>query len=502
MSEKVINAKKSLTDMYLSMDDSDNDDPRLQYPSIGGALVWTVIDQQRLTSLTSLHHRMLEYHNNVHVKADSHIATSLSSIPDIDESYGLSDELNTIMVAQVIKFLPNSLEPSFPVTAPQLTELCAEIAQFYHIKQSSSHDNLHRTQSSSGKEHLSSHSRDFIWIHLRDLSGLEICAQHFGIHELIITGFQDLRAHSGLVPAKNELLCTMITSNMEDNKFYMYKLFIYVSQHVVITFQAEVLPDFQEESQSPTQDSIIQPLMQNHQKLRKKCLKYGTGYLLYELVRASLHMFNSCLEFISYSLSYFNRVVHLELLHRERLRILVKMHNISSGIRLFKHGLSESNGICETFVNAAMAAVARRSTSSTSVEPVSLSASFGGGIQRLLWHIILEEHAPYFIDLLDDFEYVQSCLELVLEESVRLESKLEATMHLRSSNTAVMLSLIGTLFLPMTFFAGVFGMNFQVGGDYTMTWLNDKDGPFAFYAMCISKYCSIVLYAKSNKKLL
>jgi len=48
----------------------------------------------------------------------------------------------------------------------------------------------------------------------------------------------------------------------------------------------------------------------------------------------------------------------------------------------------------------------------------------------------------------------------------------------------MLLSLIATVFLPMTFFTGVFGMNFTVDGGYTIDLVNKYYGPAIFYALC------------------
>jgi hypothetical protein len=50
----------------------------------------------------------------------------------------------------------------------------------------------------------------------------------------------------------------------------------------------------------------------------------------------------------------------------------------------------------------------------------------------------------------------------------------------------MVLSLIATIFLPVTFFTGVYGMNFQEDGGYTIGMVNSPQGPLIFYCMCIS----------------
>jgi Mg2+ and Co2+ transporter CorA len=399
------------------------------------AVLWTLIDQQRLMAMNALYKRMLEYHNNIHVKDTALHPVLAADAEDNDE----------LMVAQAIHFSTDKLEKPVSITFGDLNAFC-----------------------SKAKEEIARDANGIHWIHIRDLIALQTIANSFDIHELISTGFQDLRAHSSFIPAFKEALITQVTCLRENNDFNMYKMYIYMSKNVVITFQAELLPDIMDPELS-TPDKLVNNLFENYVQLRKRCLKYGAAYLLYEISLQTLKALDSAMEFISYALSYFNRVVHLRLLHRERLAILVKMHMIASAIKFFKDIVSDGNATNRSFVTAAMA--------SFDANP--------SGIGRLLHaNVIQEHHVPYLLDLLDSFEFVMDSLSHQLDESQRLDQKLDSTMQLRATNTSILLSLIATIFLPLTFFAGVFGMNFTVDGGFTIGMLNDAQGPAIFYWMC------------------
>lgn len=83
---------------------------------------------------------------------------------------------------------------------------------------------------------------------------------------------------------------------------------------------------------------------------------------------------------------------------------------------------------------------------------------------------------------------MHSCLNNVYGELHRLDIELSATVQLRSSNTSIVLSLIATTFLPMSFLAGVFGMNFEKNAHYSIGMLNMAYGPTIFVVMCLGKY--------------
>ena len=48
----------------------------------------------------------------------------------------------------------------------------------------------------------------------------------------------------------------------------------------------------------------------------------------------------------------------------------------------------------------------------------------------------------------------------------------------------MLLSLVATIFLPVTFLTGVFGMNFTIDGGFTIDLVNSPYGPGVFYMMC------------------
>lgn len=514
--------------------------------------LWTVNDQKRLLALHGLHHRMLEYHNNIHMKETKIDLPRKDSITDPNAEEEEDEEVfkDQLMVAEAIYF-HNYLTGDIPtsgnaannyrvhtLTYADLDKFCQKINPIVSVNRRASinkgnsrpldaaaaaaaatttAEGTNNTSStSSAKKEEKEETNGFTWIHLRDLIGLDTLARAFNIHDLICQGFRDLRSHSSILPCDGEALVTLVACNLEGFDFNMYKLYIYVSKNLVVTFQAEILPDINQQ-EIASADKLVLPIIENQMKIRKKCVKLGPAYLLYELAQQVLKTWDNSLEFCSYSVSYFNRIVHLNLLHRERLEIMIKMNMISAGVMLFRNSIEEANSICGILVSALLDGgdeSHRRSSSAAilasrangirpsmnsivnnDIENGKMHVS-GSGIRRFLVPDVLQDHlhTPYFIDLADAFLFTNSCLQNLFEEIVRCEGELDATIQLRSNNTSIVLSLVATVFLPLTFFAGVFGMNFQEDGGYSIGLLNEKHGPTAFYMLCMGKYTKIYFY--------
>jgi hypothetical protein len=85
----------------------------------------------------------------------------------------------------------------------------------------------------------------------------------------------------------------------------------------------------------------------------------------------------------------------------------------------------------------------------------------------------------------DSYEYRSLCLRSLQSDLTTLVDTMDAIINVRANQTNVNLSLVATIFLPITFLSGVFGMNFVVDGGLTMEILNSPKGPLVFYALCI-----------------
>ena len=68
----------------------------------------------------------------------------------------------------------------------------------------------------------------------------------------------------------------------------------------------------------------------------------------------------------------------------------------------------------------------------------------------------------YIRDIADNVERVVDLLDTYKDISGSLESIYESEQEHKSNRTMYALSVVSTIFLPLTFVAGVYGMNFDM----------------------------------------
>eukprot|EP01040_Poterioochromonas_malhamensis_P011907 gene11907-12991_t len=524
--------------------------------------VWTINDQKKLVSMNKLYLRSLEFHRNVHTKESPLMLVN----PSFDGINAQTFDPSAIL-ANVITFSADkSKRLLHPMSYSQLHAFCQNVAKGVTPPPSSHKQRATSDESSASSLHqasilsdinqsVSNPSRDYYWIHLRDLNGLDVIAHNFRMHDLIHAGFHDLRAHSTLIPTEREMLMTHVVVSLEErHRFRMYKMYIYIHDNIMMTYEVELFPDLndlddqsnfltqsmlelddirtagrrtapnnneavaspltsvdQAHSSLPTSetetrtlstnspfvstvtDRIMQLFFKNIIKLKRKVLELGVVYIVYEISMQVLTFYDGSIEFAAASLSYFNRVVHLNLLHRERMAMMVKIHMLSAGINLLRKSIE---GCVENFGKLAHI----ESSFSDIHQKFAATDFFDDGAMnndRLSSHpplphrggtkisFLTEDHALYLYDIHDSYVFKRNAVLRQTEEIRRVEAELDATIQLRTTNTNTMLSLIATTFLPLTFFAGVFGMNFTVDGGYSLDLLNAPYGPNVFVALCL-----------------
>jgi len=115
-------------------------------------------------------------------------------------------------------------------------------------------------------------------------------------------------------------------------------------------------------------------------------------------------------------------------------------------------------------------------------------------IEREQFGFIHEKQIKYFyelrdlyLSLIDDCEYI----EVRLESSINLFFSIQGY---RMNQVMKTLTVVATIFIPLTFIAGIYGMNFSY-----MPELNWKWGYFGVWSIIAIVFGAMLIYFKRNK---
>mmetsp|Transcript_14313 Transcript_14313/g.14962 ORF Transcript_14313/g.14962 Transcript_14313/m.14962 type:complete len:318 (+) Transcript_14313:495-1448(+) len=199
------------------------------------------------------------------------------------------------------------------------------------------------------------------------------------------------------------------------------------------------------------------------QEMYKRVCQLGSFYLLYEIGTETLAISDSLIEFLSRTIFHLKQQVHRRITYRQKLHFHRKIDILLANVRMVATFVEEIHRNLTQILNK------------TSVEfDIVLNRN------AFSW-----EQIVYISCLIDSYEFKATCLQRQLHDVHSMEIAMGHVTAVRNEKTSVDLALVATVFLPLTFFAGVFGMNFQEDGGYTMEVLNRKYGPEFFWALCV-----------------
>ncbi len=107
---------------------------------------------------------------------------------------------------------------------------------------------------------------------------------------------------------------------------------------------------------------------------------------------------------------------------------------------------------------------------------------------------IPKDMLPYYRDLLDHLHQISDALNAYKEMTNSLHEMQMANASNDMNKTMMTLTIFSAIFIPLSFLAGVFGMNFS-----HMPWLNSPTGFYMFVAICVIITLSMLLFFKFKK---
>jgi magnesium transporter len=289
------------------------------------------------------------------------------------------------------------------------------------------------------------------WINvdgIHDIENIEKIGKHFGIHPLV----QEDIVHTEQRPKMEEfedyiyIVLKMMSYNEENKQTVAEQVSLILGKSYVISFQ---------ERQGDIFDSVRERIRNDKGRIRKM----GADYLAYSLLDTIVDYYFVVLEKLG------DRVEELEdeLVSHPRPEDLQEVHRLKREMIFLRK----------------------------SVWPLREVIN---GLERLESSLIEESTKIYLRDVYDHSIQIMDIVETNRDMLSGMHDTYLSSISNRMNEIMKVLTIIATIFIPLTFIAGVYGMNFQFMPELGWKW-----GYFAVWAVFVSVVFLMVVFFRKRK---
>ncbi len=287
------------------------------------------------------------------------------------------------------------------------------------------------------------------WINitgLDDVQMFEELGKIFDIHPLVLEDILNTEQRPKIEDYDNYL-------------FMVFKIFYYEedlnevqSEQVSIIFSSKYLITFQEK-----EDSLFKPITERIKSAKGKIRKSGTDYLAYSILDAGVDSYFNLLEVIGEKIEN----VEDELIREPVSENLHTIHQLRREMIILRKSVWPLREVINLMERG---------------DSVYIKKSTG---------IYLRDVYDHTIQII---ETIESYRDMV---SGMLDTYLSSVSN-RMNEVMKVLTIIATIFIPLTFIAGVYGMNFHYMPELSWKWFY----PFGFWTIMASIVAVMIVYFK------
>jgi len=255
------------------------------------------------------------------------------------------------------------------------------------------------------------------WLRVRGLgtpSLLRSLGEELGIHPLVLEDAESPSQRPRLETAGDYLFLTMQTAVLDGEEILRRGLAFYLRGSLLVSFEAEAdLPAF---------ETVASRIADGRGRIRGM----GADYLLYALCDAVVDSYLVLLE----SAGELVEQMHNELLNEPETELLVRLQRLRTETLTFRRSVWP--------LREAVGTMSRET-------PTSFDA----------------QTAPYLRDLYDHTVQVLESVEVLREVLSGMVDTYLSSVSLQMNKVMQVLTIVATIFIPLTFIAGIYGMNFR-----------------------------------------
>lgn len=290
------------------------------------------------------------------------------------------------------------------------------------------------------------------WINITGIHNTEIVGQigkAFGVHSLVLEDILNTEQRPKVEVYDNYLFISLKfvsqdiigTSNIE-----IQQISFILGPHYVISFQ-EIANDF------------FKPIRKRIDVEQSRIRSLKADYLLFTLVDLVSDHYLSLIDHIGNAIELLEDEIHEKPEEHHLHEVMINKRNLLHLIKIilpFRESMLQLKSIQSPFID--------------------------------------ESNKIYFEDVRDHLSTAKESLELYFELNKSLRESYQSSISFKTNKVMQLLTIISTLFIPLTFIVGVYGMNFV-----NMPELSYRYGYFIVWGIMIIITVLLVFYFKRKK---
>jgi len=277
---------------------------------------------------------------------------------------------------------------------------------------------------------------------------MEKIANHFGIHSLVM---EDI-LNTGQRPKMDDMddyvyvVLKMLNYNEEDDEIDAEQISIILGQNFVISFQEK-------------ERDVFEPIRERIRKNKGRIRKKGADYLAYTLLDSVVDIYFTILEKIGERIEFLEE----ELVENPSTQTLQEIHGLKREMIFLRK----------------------------SIWPLREVIS---GLERGESSLIKETTVIYLRDVYDHTIQVIDTVETFRDMLSGILDVYLSSISNKMNEVMKVLTIIATIFIPLTFLAGVYGMNFRYMPELEWRW-----GYFTALFLMAVIGIGMVIYVRKKK---
>lgn len=264
------------------------------------------------------------------------------------------------------------------------------------------------------------------WIHfftLNQVDAIEKIGEHFDIHSLMLEDTLNVEHLPKVDFSENHVFLTLKILSLDENNELE-------QEHTSFILGADYLLSFKEQ-----RGELLRPIRERIENNIGKVRSLRADYLFYLLIDAIVDNYFVLIEKLRFNLEEMEDI----LIDGSKKDYIHEIHLIKKKILTVRRYII---ALRESVINL------------MNEEPVQID----------------ESNHKYFRDVLDHIHFVYDSVETFREDQKSLMELNMSNMNNNMNQVMKTLTIVATIFIPLTFIAGIYGMNFENIPELSLSW--------------------------------